>query len=114
MITYLSPAAWVILLQTTGTYASIYSAYCFAIPVIRMQNLEFTRDTLANVEAKDSRATAIFKKALDSVSDEIEKAKPTYIRRNLRGYVWLFLSLALFLGAMVLQLATDPAFRHPG
>lgn len=109
-----SPAAWVILLQAGATYASLYSAWCFALPVIHTQKLEFTRDTLAGIETDDTKALALVKKASGQLDDKLQAIKPGFMSLNVRGYIWVGISLALFAAAFILQLVTDPAFTGAG
>lgn len=114
MVLYASPAAWVIILQACATYASVYSAWCFALPVLRSQGLQFSRDTLNSIETDKTDIKELIAAAADKLDVQLQQKQPGHIRRNLHGILWLAISLLLFTVAVALQLATDPAFgRHP-
>ena len=114
MLLGLSGAAWVIVLQALMTATSILSAWCFAVPVMRSQGLDFSVETLRGVETGNAEVQSLVKQAADKLEMEKQRSTPKAIGYNKAVWVLLAVSAMIFIGALTLQICTDRAFGTAG
>ncbi len=107
----LGAGAWVIIVQAIATYAAAASAYFLARPVLRSQILDFDRETLANLGPSRPAVDALIRQARQYLDRKAITEKKRAPKDNRVGYLLLLASGALFTGAVLLQVLTDPAFR---
>jgi hypothetical protein len=106
----LGPGAQVIVLQALATYAATASAFVFARPVLRGQATQAQRDILASAAASEPDVAELLARATDVLARKAQAEQPRAARDNRVGLALLLLSLALFTGAVAIQVTSDPAF----
>lgn len=107
----LGPGAWIILLQAAATYAAAASSYLLLRPLLRGQELDRLAKTVAGSTSPDPAAEAFAQRVAATLAAMQAEDARRASRENLAGSLLLAVSVALFSGALALQVATDSSFR---
>jgi hypothetical protein len=108
----LEPGAQIIILQALATYAALGSAWFFARPVLRGQNIAASKSVLSGVTSPQAEVAALLKRATELLEKREVDNHPLAKRDNKFGLLLLALSVVLFTIAVIEQIEAEPSL-HP-